>query len=861
MGRIFSIIATLSAVMVLLAGMGAYWFSTASAKSAEMDAANSVANSLAVSLSLQLDILQKSVDGLAQSSDVIAAFSSGNPEIIKATADKLQTAIPYNLRLRLLLPNTNNMDESQSPHMGFGDLEMVRATLTGKPKPVIQGTAEDRHLAITSAVSNGQRIIGVLLASLNPDLAQQTIAKTPFNNGLIEVKQDQLVLGTMGNASKKIDDLTNIEVANSRWKIDAWVDTSTSLTDFGILSGIILIPALLACLAFFVGYRKLNDYFLQDRSGILKAAKDLLQGKTVGNYPMQLSELQPIIAAMVQFKRVIGHDSVSLDTGEETSDKDFFDESFDIDFLEESLPAVPATADKNLSTPISSAEMSTQTAVPMPSMESWDMDLTNSSTEVVSSRNTDETAFAASETLTPDHSDLTSLFCDYEIRGIAGKNLNEENIANIGRAFASEAKLLNINTIVVARDGRASSPSLTAALIKGITATGCDVLDIGLVPTPIMFFVSHHSAGRTGIMVTGSHRPAEYNGLKLILNGEPLLPEKIAGLKNRVINHDYSQDQLGSVEQNSLFSNEYIGIISEDTHIVRPMTVVLDCANGVTGEFGPTLFKTIGCDVVELYCEIDGQFPNHQPDPGNPTNLEALIKAVKLNNADLGIAFDGSGERLGLVDSSGRIIWADRQMMLFARDVLSIKPGTEAIYDTACSRNLPEQIKKRGGRPVLCKSGSTPLQTRLKQTGASMAGDINGHFLFNDRWFGFNDALYAAVRMVEILSAETRTSSEIFNDLPDSLITPIMHIPLAEGESHLFIEKMFSLAQFSNADIINIDGLRAEFPDGWGLARASSISPALSLRFEADNHDAMKRIQTEFKSLILQVKPNISLPF
>jgi phosphomannomutase/phosphoglucomutase len=265
--------------------------------------------------------------------------------------------------------------------------------------------------------------------------------------------------------------------------------------------------------------------------------------------------------------------------------------------------------------------------------------------------------------------------------------------------------------------------------------------------------------------------------------------------------------------------------------------------------------------VVELYCEIDGQFPNHQPDPGNPANLEALIKAVKLNNADLGIAIDGDGERMGLVDSSGRIISSDRQMMLFARDVLAIKPGSEAIYDAACTRNLPEQIKKRGGRPVIWKNGSTPLQTRLRQTGASMAGDVEGHLLFNDRWFGFTDALYAAVRMIEILSAETRTSSEIFNDIPDSIISPLMQIPVAEGENSRFMEKMFSLANFSDADIINVDGMRVEFPDGWGLVRASSSSPTLSLRFEADNHDAMKRIQTEFKSLLLQVNPDISLPF
>ena len=856
MGRIFSIIATLSAVMVLLAGMGAYWFSAASGKSAETEAANSVANSLAISLSLQLDTLQKSVDGLAQSPDVIAALSSGNPDIIKVTADKLQTAIPYNLKLRLLTPNTHDMDESQSPHMGFGDLEMVRATLTGKPKPVIQGNAEDRHLAISSAVSNGQQIIGVLLASLNPNLAQQIIVKIPFKNGLIEVKQDQLLLGSIGDTSAKNDDPSKIEVENSRWNIYTWVNTSTSLTDMGVLSGIILIPILIACLAFFVGYRKLTDFFHQDQGSILKAAKDLLQGKTVGNYPMQLIELQPIITAMVQFKRVTSQDSVSLTADSEIGDNDFFDESFDIDFLEDSPPT---KSDSVLGAPISSSEMSTQTAVSMPSMESWNMDLDNTSNEAISIPTTELTT-PKSESVIPEQSPLTSLFHDYDIRGIAGNNLNEEVVSNIGRAFASEAKLLNIETIVVARDGRDSSPGLTAALISGIIASGCDVLDIGLVPTPILFFVSYHSAGRTGIMMTGGYHAAKYNGLKMVLNGEPLLPEQISNLKKRLINHDYNQGQSGSVEQNRLFSNEYIGIISEDTHIVRPMTVVMDCANGAAGELGPSLLKTIGCDVVELYCEIDGQFPNHQPDPGNPATLEALIKAVKLNNADLGIAIDGDGERMGLVDSSGRIISADRQMMLFARDVLAIKPGSEVIYDTACSRNLPEQIKKRGGRPVIWKSGSTPLQTRLRQTGASMAGDIEGHFLFNDRWFGFSDALYAAVRMIEILSAETRTSSEIFDDLPDSTISHLIQIPVAEGENTRIIEKMFSLASFNDADIINVDGMRVEFADGWGLVRASSSSATLSLRFEADNHDAIKRIQTEFKSLLHQINPDIILP-
>lgn len=876
MGRIFGIIAAISAFMVIIAGVGTYWFSAADAKTAKTAAAALVANNLAASLGMQLNTLQASVDGLAQNPDVIAALSSGNPDVIQATAAKLQTVIPHSLRLRLLPPTVSDLDQSQTPHMGFGDLEMVQAALTGKPQPVIQGDAEHRHLAVTGTVKNGQQVVGVILASLKPDLLQQLVTKIPFDNGLIELKQDQLVLATIGQNAARDDDPISIPVGNSRWKLNTWANFETSLADIGILSGLIGIPALLACLAFFIGYRKFSEFFRQDQSGILNAAKDMLQGKAMGSYPMQLEEMQPIIAAMVQFKRVMDQNDSPLLGGDENKAYDFFDESFDIDFLEEATPAnsasiqtVPVSTSAipvampdfekvSLYQPDSDASLldsalgdsgfDTTSAV-----ESWDMPSSSASVQATAGR--------PAEFADKPQSTAASIFLPYEIRGVAGQNLNEDTMANIGRAFASEARQLNIHTIVVARDGRSSSPAFSEALIKGIVSAGCDVLDIGLVPTPVLYFVSHHSEGRTGAMVTGGRYPADQNGRKMVLNGEPLSVKQMQALKSRIAQQDFVQDPTGTIDRNTLFSNEYIGIISEDIHIVRPMTVVVDSGNGAAGELGTLLLKTIGCDVVELYCDIDGKFPNHQPDPCNPANLDALIKAVKLNNADVGIAFDGDGERMGLVDSGGRIIRPDRLMMLFARDVLAVKPGAEIIYDAACSSHLPEQIKKRGGFPVLCQSGTAALQTRLRETGAALAGDLGGHFLLNDRWFGFNDALYAAVRIIEILSADMRSSSALFDDLPDSINTPELRIALAEGENRRFMEQVFSLAQFADGDIVNVDGMRVEFPDGWGLVRASASSADLVLRFEADSREALSRIQQQFKLLLLQINPAISLPF
>ncbi|MFA6053126.1 MAG: phosphomannomutase/phosphoglucomutase [Methylobacter sp.] len=464
-------------------------------------------------------------------------------------------------------------------------------------------------------------------------------------------------------------------------------------------------------------------------------------------------------------------------------------------------------------------------------------------------------------TIDTKNDETSVIFRAYDIRGIVGKTLTEEVVYDIGRALGTEAKEHGCKTVVVGRDGRTSSPVLAEALAKGIASTGSNVLDIGMVPTPVLYFVAQHTEGRSGVMITGSHNPADYNGLKMVINGETLAGDRIQKLKQCIDNQAYATGEAGTIEQNSRLVNEYIGTVSEDIHIARPMKVVLDCGNGVAGDLGPVLLRTIGCEVIELFCDVDGNFPNHHPDPSKPENLSELISTVKHCSADIGIAFDGDGDRLGVVDSNGKIIWPDRQMMLFAKDVLAGKPGSEIVFDVKCSSHLPDQITKYGGRPVMWKTGHSFMKAKLKETGAKLAGEMSGHIFFNDRWFGFDDALYSAARLIEILSRDTRTSAEVFTDFPDSINTPELNVSLEEGENVKFIDGMFAAANFTDGKITTIDGMRVDFSDGWGLVRASNTTPSLVIRFEADTQDALLGIQEQFRQLMKKVKPDIALPF
>ena len=459
------------------------------------------------------------------------------------------------------------------------------------------------------------------------------------------------------------------------------------------------------------------------------------------------------------------------------------------------------------------------------------------------------------------------IFRAYDIRGIVGDTLTPEIVRWIGRAIGAEAHHRGVQTLVVGRDGRHSSPEVVAPLVRGLRESGRDVVDIGRAPTPALYFAAEHLETGSGVMVTGSHNPPDYNGLKIVLAGESLHSDAIQDLRRRIEENDLDsgQDVRG---QGNLRSTEIIGDyirrIREDFPAAlgrEARKIVIDCGNGVAGDVAPRLFRALGHDVMELYCDVDGDFPNHHPDPSVPANLRDLIASVRENEADLGLAFDGDGDRLGVVDGDGTIIWPDRQMMLFARDVLSSRPGAEIIFDVKCSGLLADQIAKLGGRPVMWKTGHSLIKTRLRQSGAPLAGEMSGHIFFADRWYGFDDALYAGARLVQILVGLGEPASRVFAQLPAAKSTPELRVAVGEGVQSRLVESLLAGDYFADAKKTTIDGLRVDFADRWGLARASNTEPSLVLRFEGVDDDALERIKEEFRQVLLSVDSSLELPF
>ena len=451
------------------------------------------------------------------------------------------------------------------------------------------------------------------------------------------------------------------------------------------------------------------------------------------------------------------------------------------------------------------------------------------------------------------------IFKAYDIRGIVDHTLTPDIVTAIGKALGSEAVVRGLSTIVIGRDGRLSGPNLSQALAQGIQSTGINVIDVGMVATPMLYYAAHEWAGYSGVMVTGSHNPPEYNGLKMVLGGETLYGDTIQTLRTRVESGSLKQGQ-GTYSQRNV-TEEYLAKIIGHIKLTRPIKLVVDCGNGAPGAYAPALFRQLGCDVIELFCDVDGTFPNHHPDPAHVENLQDVIRTLKSSDAELGFAFDGDGDRLGVVTKEGNVIFPDRQLMLFAADVLSRKPGAEVIYDVKCTRNLKPWIEKHGGKATMWKTGHSLIKGKMRETGAQLAGEMSGHVFFKERWFGFDDGLYAGARLLEILSRE-KNPNAVLNALPDAISTPELQIKLKEGENYALIEQLQKTAKFDNPrDVITIDGLRVEYADGFGLARSSNTTPVVVLRFEADTEAALKRIQNDFRRVISAVKADLVLPF
>lgn len=456
-----------------------------------------------------------------------------------------------------------------------------------------------------------------------------------------------------------------------------------------------------------------------------------------------------------------------------------------------------------------------------------------------------------------------TIFKAYDIRGIVGKTLNTHVAHQLGLAFASAVLAKGEHTVVIGRDGRLSGPELSSALAQGLQAAGVNVIDLGVVATPMVYFATHVLNAQSGIMVTGSHNPPDYNGFKMVLSGEAIYGDTILALYHTIEAQQFARG-AGSYQKHDIRA-AYLERIISDIKLARPMNIAVDCGNGVAGAFAGDLYRGLGCTVDELFCEVDGTFPNHHPDPAHPENLQDLITRVKNSDAELGLAFDGDGDRLGVVTKDGQIIYPDRQLMLFAEDVLTRHPGAQILYDVKCTRHIASWVKARGGHPTMWKTGHSLVKAKMRETGAPLGGEMSGHIFFKDRWYGFDDGLYAGARLLELMS-RVANPSEVLNALPQSSSTPELQLTLNEGENFSLIAKMQEANQvnmhFADADqIISIDGLRVEYADGFGLARSSNTTPVIVMRFEAESSAALAKIQAAFKRAILAVKPDAQLPF
>ncbi len=456
-----------------------------------------------------------------------------------------------------------------------------------------------------------------------------------------------------------------------------------------------------------------------------------------------------------------------------------------------------------------------------------------------------------------------SIFKAYDIRGIVGTTLDADIARKIGLAFGAAVRAKGESKVVIGRDGRLSGPELAAALAQGLQAAGVDVVDLGMVATPMVYFATHVLDARSGVMVTGSHNPPNYNGFKMVLAGEAIYGANIQALYQAILAQadgahvsvdvgGYSTHDIGAA---------YLQRIVSDVKLARPIKIAIDCGNGVAGAFAGDLYRAMGCEVTELFCQVDGTFPNHHPDPAHPENLQDLIYCLQQSDAEIGLAFDGDGDRLGVVTKDGQIIYPDRQLMLFAADVLMRNPSTPILYDVKCTRHLGPWIAERGGQPLMWKTGHSLVKAKMRETNAPLGGEMSGHLFFKDRWYGFDDGLYAGARLLELITRVADPSATL-NALPESISTPELQLMLNEGENFSLIEQLQNEAQFAAAnDIIRIDGLRVEYPDGFGLARASNTTPVVVMRFEAESQAALMRIQADFKRVITAAKPDVVLPY
>jgi len=844
--------------------------------------ASSVAKQQASRVAAVFAAYRRTLGSVAQDPELKSALTSRAPAALARIGQQLKYAFPDALRVRVLPPNVNQPDDSQSPPLGYACLDLLHQAERDKAPPPAEvhmfGTPQ-AHISMVRAVRSGAgKILGAIQVSLAPDLltrALQTHTTAAEQRAYLALTQenksgDALVLASHGAASVR-DGATRYStpVAGTAWTLAAWLPEPSMLAlnaRFWIVYGGSVLIAMGVVLILF---RTLGRIIKSDVMGLMQLTRDILKGNKRYEQPLRLKEFKTASLMLTRLPETttlarerddassLGERSMPNIARSGTSSRADFhtvDEgSMQVEELDEPPPPAPTTSSVHAKSLLDEDDEGDE---PPPRISSS----SSLGSGTRSSGGSGTRAVFQSAAPEGERTPLSaSIFKAYDIRGIVGHTLTDDIIYRIGRAFATLAAKRGASRIVFGRDGRESGPELGGAFARGIRDSGGTVIDIGQVPTPVLYFAAAELADATGVMLTGSHNPPNYNGLKMMIAGDTLAGDDIQALRECIENEDYA-DGKGGYETAKVLS-DYVRRVTEDIRLKRPLKVVVDCGNGVAGLVMPKLLGALGCQSTELFCDVDGRFPNHHPDPSQPENLQDLIQVVRQKGADLGLAFDGDGDRLGVVGGDGTIIWPDRQMMLFAADVLGRQPGASIIFDVKCSTNLARVINKLGGRPLMWRTGHSLIKAKMKQIEAPLAGEMSGHIFFKERWYGFDDALYAAARLLEILSKDKRSPREIFAALPDAVNTPELRIDMAEGEQHAFMDRLLTEADFPDGMITAIDGLRVDFQDGWGLVRASNTTPCLVARFEGTNAESLERVQESFRKELLKIEPKLKLPF
>jgi phosphomannomutase/phosphoglucomutase len=812
--------------LVLLVTFLARQLASSAADQAAHESASQVAAALAGRLEGEI-LARRQLMLLALADGRVAdAVRSGQKAQLSEVVDDLQKRIPGLLQLRVLSPDVTQPDVGGPAPMGYAGLDMLRQVARGGQPSMaeihqIKSGAPYLALAIPVAAEGHSVAVAFAAWDMRPVIAViESAAGFPGKLALVQGDDAGYVLAERSGAAAADAAAGTVDVPESIWKLRF----SAASTDgaFAGIGGLLIAVgggSLALLLVVLLEWRMVSGALRKDMTTLVTLGESIRDRANTPPAQAELAVSHDAIALLSQFVRDGRGGNGSASAAKDTSTRKAVGtpvaaESHGLDGLE-----VEELAPDDDALPVATAPAAQTQVVDVPE----------------------------------------SLFRAYDIRGVVGEALTEDLAELLGRAVGSLVIDEGGSQVVVARDARLSSPALAGALIDGIAAAGCGVIDLGQVPTPLLYFAIQTEPVHGGVMVTGSHNPAEYNGFKIVVGDRVLDGDELKALRERMISGPLREGR-GQIEQVSL-QDSYVEAVGQSVQLTRPLKVVLDAGNGVAGELALATLEALGCEVVPLFCEPDGSFPNHHPDPGNPENLAALLLEVQAQQADVGLAFDGDGDRLGVVDDTGQLVWADQVLMLLAADVLGRHPGVDVLYDVKSSRHLASFILSHGGRPIMWKSGHSRMRSKMLETGALLGGEFSGHLFIKERWYGFDDAIYAAARVLEILALESTQASELFGRLPSSPSTPEYQLLLAEGQSREIMRALDAHKVFDDARLVELDGLRVEFANGWGLIRASNTVPSLTFRFEADDEQALEQIKAQFRDLLRRVAPDMQAPF